>query len=198
MTASDEGEISIRDYLAALKDFPPERYDLAIKLIEATVQRAHERHQEKMAIEARERRHAAQLEAEERRRIAEREAEERLLVARLAAEERLRDSEARAATVRYSAEDRARVVEELRDQRAHRLFSQGLWAGFVLCVLTLGSSVYVGVHGQEALAGVFAGPTLLGMGTLFVLRQQARPKAPRPRLPRGSAGPVQEPPPTGQ
>lgn len=65
---------------------------------------------------------------------------------------------------------RLKAAEEAA-RRSHTLYFTGLIAGFVLSAGMLVGSVIVGVHGQTALASVLAGPSLIALASLFVLRR---------------------------
>ncbi|MFF4920022.1 hypothetical protein ACFY4B_05510 [Kitasatospora sp. NPDC001261] len=99
-------------------------------------------------------------------------------------------------TVRLKEEhatERVRIAaRERRDQRAHQLYVGGLVAGFVLAAGMLVGSVLVGLDGRQWLAGLLAGPSLIALPVVFVLRRSDRPTArPRPLLP--SSAPDQLP-----
>ncbi|MBD0670936.1 hypothetical protein BU198_09505 [Streptomyces sp. CBMA156] len=68
----------------------------------------------------------------------------------------------------------------------------GLVAGFVLCVGMLCGSVIEALNKQEVLAGILAGPTMIGVVTLFVLRQ--RHKGRGQQQPGRASIPGQQPP----
>ncbi|MFE1791885.1 hypothetical protein ACFW7J_26420 [Streptomyces sp. NPDC059525] len=61
--------------------------------------------------------------------------------------------------------------EERQAKRSHTLYLMGLFAGFLISGGTLGGAIYVGIHDQPWLASLLAGPTLLALATLFVLRK---------------------------
>ena len=67
---------------------------------------------------------------------------------------------------------------ELRREHEHRLarmahvrYMCGLWAGFAVAVGSLTSAAFVGVNGQPWLAALFAGPSVLALAKLFVIRR---------------------------
>ncbi|SDM50010.1 hypothetical protein [Allokutzneria albata] len=47
----------------------------------------------------------------------------------------------------------------------------GLWAGFTVAVGSLTAAAIVGVNGQPWLAALFAGPSVLALAKLFVIRR---------------------------
>lgn len=55
-------------------------------------------------------------------------------------------------------------------QNSYKLSLFGLIAGFLLCAGMLSGSIVVGMHGQTWLAGVLAGPSMIGVIGVFVLR----------------------------
>lgn len=57
------------------------------------------------------------------------------------------------------------------DRRGHVLYLGGLVAGFTIVVGMLTGAVVVGVSGQPWLAAMLAGPSVLALATLFVLRK---------------------------
>ncbi|GAA3386352.1 hypothetical protein GCM10017750_68840 [Streptomyces racemochromogenes] len=61
--------------------------------------------------------------------------------------------------------------DEHQAKRSHTLYLVGLFAGFLISGGTLGGAIYVGIHDQPWLASLLAGPTLLALATLFVLRK---------------------------
>lgn len=61
--------------------------------------------------------------------------------------------------------------DERQAKRSHTLYVMGLVAGFLISGGTLGGAIYVGMHDQAWLASLLAGPTLLALATLFVLRK---------------------------
>ncbi|MFF8773796.1 hypothetical protein [Kitasatospora sp. NPDC015120] len=67
----------------------------------------------------------------------------------------------------------AREAEERHAQRSYRLYMTGLAAGFTLCAGMLVGSVIEAINGQAVLAVTLAGPTMLGVASLFVLRQRS-------------------------
>ncbi|MFJ8621397.1 hypothetical protein ACIRD3_00955 [Kitasatospora sp. NPDC093550] len=93
--------------------------------------------------------------------------------------------------------ERARIAaQERREERAHQLYLGGLVAGFVLAAGMLVGSVIVGLDGRQWLAGLLAGPSLIALPVVFVLRRsdrlgtRGRAAAPPPpeRLPADQAG----------
>ncbi|MFD0378677.1 hypothetical protein [Streptomyces sp. NPDC127112] len=64
--------------------------------------------------------------------------------------------------------------DERQAKRSHSLYLVGLIAGFLLSGGMLGGAIYVGIHDQPWLAALLAGPTLLALATLFVLRKNDR------------------------
>ncbi|MFE4517779.1 hypothetical protein ACFRMQ_26695 [Kitasatospora sp. NPDC056783] len=66
----------------------------------------------------------------------------------------------------------AHEAEERQAERSYRLYMGGLVAGFALCAGMLCGSVIEALHKQEMLAGILAGPTMIGVVALFVLRQR--------------------------
>ncbi|MFJ2843567.1 hypothetical protein ACIPD2_18230 [Streptomyces griseofuscus] len=85
---------------------------------------------------------------------------------------------------------RAEIAAEAeKDLRAHRLYLIGLVAGFVLAAGMLTGAILVGLHGEPWLAGVLAGPSLVALPVVFVLRRTdpvlnraiGRPEQPLPR-----------------
>ncbi|ROO88399.1 hypothetical protein EDD29_6068 [Actinocorallia herbida] len=69
-------------------------------------------------------------------------------------------------------------MEELRlgarresEQRTHRLYMAGLITGFLIAVGMLTGAVIVGINDQPWLAAMLAGPSVLALATLFVLRR---------------------------
>ncbi|MFF7992175.1 hypothetical protein ACFZDG_20550 [Kitasatospora xanthocidica] len=93
------------------------------------------------------------------------------------------------------ATERARIAaEERKEQHSHQLYLGGLVAGFVLAAGMLVGSVIVGLDGRQWLAGLLAGPSLIALPVVFVLRRsdrigtRARLAAPPPdRLPADQA-----------
>lgn len=78
--------------------------------------------------------------------------------------------------------ERARIAARERgEQRAHQLYVGGLVAGFVLAAGMLTGSVLVGLDGRQWLAGLLAGPSLIALPVVFVLRRSDRLTA-RPRM----------------
>ncbi|MFJ7905952.1 hypothetical protein [Kitasatospora sp. NPDC096204] len=78
--------------------------------------------------------------------------------------------------------ERARIAaREGKEQRAHQLYLGGLVAGFVLAAGMLVGSVVVGLADRQWLAGLLAGPSLIALPVVFVLRRSDRLTA-RPRV----------------
>lgn len=44
--------------------------------------------------------------------------------------------------------------------------------GFILAVILIGASVYLGISGHDILAGVLGGATILGLASIFVLNKE--------------------------
>ncbi|GAA4199775.1 hypothetical protein [Microbispora amethystogenes] len=61
--------------------------------------------------------------------------------------------------------------QEAKDRRMHQLYLSGLIAGFVISVSMLGAAVVLGMNNQPWLAAMMAGPSLLTLVTMFVLRR---------------------------
>ncbi|MEV7770968.1 hypothetical protein [Kitasatospora sp. NPDC086791] len=73
------------------------------------------------------------------------------------------------------ATERARLAaQDRKEQRAHQLYLGGLVAGFVLAAGMLAGSVLVGLDGRQWLAGLLAGPSLIALPVVFVLRRTDR------------------------
>ncbi|MER7582401.1 hypothetical protein [Kitasatospora sp. NPDC097691] len=86
--------------------------------------------------------------------------------------------------------ERARIeAQDRSDQRAHQLYLGGLVAGFVLAAGMLAGSVIVGLDGRQWLAGLLAGPSLVALPVVFVLRRNdrlgTRARIPAPPAPGG-------------
>ncbi|MFJ4793915.1 hypothetical protein [Kitasatospora purpeofusca] len=96
---------------------------------------------------------------------------------------------------RLDMEERERSAlheaNERQAQRSYRLYMGGLVAGFALCAGMLVGSVVEAIHGQVVLAATMAGPTMLGIASLFVLRQRSASPGQR-RQARGVALPGQQ------
>ncbi|MFI1381808.1 hypothetical protein [Embleya sp. NPDC020886] len=83
---------------------------------------------------------------------------------------------------KLAAELAAREAEAIREHarmeaesaRAHSLYMSGLWAGAVLVLVMLGGSIFVGTNGQPWLSAMLAGPSMLALAGLFVLRRSDR------------------------
>ncbi|WP_436749189.1 hypothetical protein [Streptomyces sp. URMC 129] len=60
---------------------------------------------------------------------------------------------------------------EVQAARAHRLYLLGLVAGFIIGAGMLVGAVVLGTAGQPWLSAMFAGPSLLALVTIFVLRR---------------------------
>lgn len=80
-----------------------------------------------------------------------------------------------------------RIMQMAEKQSEHRLgieksvikannreSSTGQWFGFILSVLFLCASVYLGVNGQPLLAGILGGTTIVGLATVFALGKRAQ------------------------
>jgi hypothetical protein len=63
------------------------------------------------------------------------------------------------------------AAENKREARTQTLYIAGLAAGFVIVVGMLGSAVIVGINGQPWLAAMLAGPSVISLAGLFVLRR---------------------------
>jgi len=50
----------------------------------------------------------------------------------------------------------------------------GQWMGFILGVLCLSASVFLGLNGQPWLGGILGGSTIIGLATVFVLGKKAQ------------------------
>ncbi|MFI2606566.1 hypothetical protein [Kitasatospora sp. NPDC018619] len=136
---------------------PPEHLRAALEHLELELQREHAR-------ESARERHQAALERD------------RALSASSLDVARMREE--------YTTE-RARIAaQDRRDQRAHQLYLGGLVAGFVLAAGMLAGSVLVGLDGRQWLAGLLAGPSLIALPVVFVLRRADRPAAGSRVLPR--------------
>ncbi|MCD9592417.1 hypothetical protein [Streptomyces sp. 8ZJF_21] len=61
--------------------------------------------------------------------------------------------------------------QEIRDRRTHSLYLGGLIAGFVIVLAMLAGAVIVGVNGLPWLSAMLAGPSVLSLAGLFVLRR---------------------------
>ncbi|WP_405634417.1 hypothetical protein OHB53_09550 [Streptomyces sp. NBC_00056] len=67
---------------------------------------------------------------------------------------------------------RARLEhQEAQDRRTHNLYLGGLIAGFIIVVAMLTGAVIVGVNDLPWLAAMLAGPSVLSLAGLFVLRR---------------------------
>ncbi|MGW3152378.1 hypothetical protein ACWDG1_49050 [Streptomyces sp. NPDC001177] len=62
-------------------------------------------------------------------------------------------------------------AEEASALRTHRLYLFGLVAGFIVTLGMLTGAVIVGNHGQDWLAAMLSGPSVLALATVFVLRR---------------------------
>ncbi|MFJ6776917.1 hypothetical protein ACIQOV_39185 [Kitasatospora sp. NPDC091257] len=129
---------------------PPEHLRVALEHLELELRREHAR-------ESARERHQASLERE-------RTASASVLEAARMREEHVTER------ARIAAQDR-------KDQRAHQLYAGGLAAGFVLAAGMLAGSVIVGLEGRQWLAGLLAGPSLIALPVVFVLRRSDRPTA---------------------
>ncbi|MEU6401062.1 hypothetical protein ABZ867_29310 [Streptomyces cinnamoneus] len=90
---------------------------------------------------------------------------EHLRIALKAMEPQLaRDHELMMEQVRLSAQAQS-------EGRVHRLYMGGLIAGFGVVAGMLSAAVIVGIHGQAWLAAMLAGPSVLSLAGLFVLRK---------------------------
>ncbi|MEV0990991.1 hypothetical protein [Streptomyces sp. NPDC049949] len=76
------------------------------------------------------------------------------------------------------ARDHELLMEQLRlsaqaksEGRVHHLYMGGLIAGFGVVAGMLSAAVIVGIHGQAWLAAMLAGPSVLSLAGLFVLRK---------------------------
>lgn len=58
-----------------------------------------------------------------------------------------------------------------KDHRNYILYVCGLISGFIIVLSMLGASVIVGVNGLPWLSAMLAGPSLLSLAVLFVLRR---------------------------
>ncbi|MFD8544656.1 hypothetical protein [Streptomyces sp. NPDC059649] len=58
-----------------------------------------------------------------------------------------------------------------RERRAHLLYLGGLVGGFLIVVAMLSAAVIVGINGLPWLSGLLAGPSVLSLAGLFVLRR---------------------------
>lgn len=74
--------------------------------------------------------------------------------------------------------DHELLMEQLRlsaqaqsEGRVHRLYMGGLIAGFGVVAGMLSAAVIVGINGQAWLAAMLAGPSVLSLAGLFVLRK---------------------------
>lgn len=67
--------------------------------------------------------------------------------------------------------DKHVAAAEATSVRAHRLYLLGLIAGFMLISGMLTGAVSVGIQGYPWLAALLAGPSMLSLGGLFVLRK---------------------------
>ncbi|MGW3117290.1 hypothetical protein ACWDBW_09095 [Streptomyces sp. NPDC001107] len=56
--------------------------------------------------------------------------------------------------------------------RTHLLFLLGLIAGFILAAEMLTGAIIVGTHGEAGLAALLAGPSLVTLAGIFVLRRK--------------------------
>ncbi|MFD0274380.1 hypothetical protein ACFVHB_10800 [Kitasatospora sp. NPDC127111] len=63
------------------------------------------------------------------------------------------------------------VALQEKEPRAHQLYLVGPVAGFVLAAGMLAGSVIVGLDGRQWLAGLLAGPSLIALPVVFVLRR---------------------------
>ncbi|WP_405476450.1 hypothetical protein [Streptomyces sp. NBC_00009] len=67
---------------------------------------------------------------------------------------------------------RARLeFKEAQDRRTHNLYLGGLIAGFIVVVAMLSGAVIVGINDMPWLAAMLAGPSVLSLAGLFVLRR---------------------------
>ncbi|MFM9373391.1 hypothetical protein [Streptomyces sp. Da 82-17] len=57
------------------------------------------------------------------------------------------------------------------DRRSHLLYLSGLVGGFLIVVAMLTASVIVGINGLPWLSAMLAGPSVLSLAGLFVLRR---------------------------
>ncbi len=87
--------------------------------------------------------------------------------------ELLREHEHRLEVLRQEHEHRLEVLRQAQEtcrQNQVRYLS-GLWAGFIIALGMLAGAVVVGVNGQPWLATVLAGPSLIALAKVFVLRR---------------------------
>ncbi|MGW6877116.1 hypothetical protein ACWGF3_13370 [Streptomyces xanthophaeus] len=66
------------------------------------------------------------------------------------------------------------AFDEQQAKRGHTLYLVGLVAGFLLSTGMLVGAVIVGLNNQPWLSALLAGPSLLALATLFVLRKNDR------------------------
>ncbi|MGW9374078.1 hypothetical protein ACWGVR_29190 [Streptomyces xanthophaeus] len=66
------------------------------------------------------------------------------------------------------------AFDEQQAKRGHTLYLVGLVAGFLLSTGMLVGAVIVGLNDQPWLSALLAGPSLLALATLFVLRKNDR------------------------
>ena len=60
------------------------------------------------------------------------------------------------------------VGHQLGESRLGQIF------GFVLCMISLGCSTYLGYSGHEAIGAVMGGTTIIGLATIFVLGKKPK------------------------
>ncbi|MCS0639393.1 hypothetical protein NX801_27910 [Streptomyces sp. LP05-1] len=94
------------------------------------------------------------------------------------------------------------AAEERRERRSHSLYLGGLICGFTLAAAMLTGAVVVGINGLPWLAAMLAGPSVLSLAALFVLRRtdavSARETARAHRAALAAAQPPQPLPQPGQ
>ncbi|MFJ9691864.1 hypothetical protein [Kitasatospora sp. NPDC101183] len=113
-----------------------------------------------------------ELDNKQREREAVREAKERQAAREAKERQALREAHERQAAREAEERQAAREAQERQAERSHRLYMGGLVAGFVLCAGMLCGSVIEALNKQEVSAGILAGPTMIGVVALFVLRQR--------------------------